>query len=74
MSETNRLHAVAVIKKDELLAQTYALVIEGGKVVEVKELTRAEDLPAVAIGLGQRHLWAGYRTNREVPVCAKTKS
>lgn len=74
MSETKRLHAVCVIKKDEMLAQTYALEIENGKVVEVRQLTKAEDLPAVAIGLGQKQLWHGYRTNREAPSVSKAKS
>ena len=74
MSETKRLHAVAVIRQSEMLAQTYALEIENGKVVEVKQLTKAEDLPAVAIGLGQKQLWHGYRTNKETPSVAKTKS
>lgn len=73
MSETKRLYAVTVVKIDESLAQSYALTLENGKLVEVKQLTRAEDLPSVAIGLAQRELWAEYRINREIPL-VKAKS
>lgn len=72
MNETKRLYAVTVVKIDETLAQSYALTIENGKLVDVKQLTRAEDLPSVAIGLAQRELWNEYRLNKEVP-SVKTK-
>ena len=75
MSESKRLKAVTVVKVDDMLAQTYELELENGKLVSVKQLTRAQDLPSIAIGLAQRELWAQYRQNKEVPsVAAKTKS
>jgi len=68
MSESKqRLKAVTIVKIDEMLAQTYELELEAGKLIGVRQLTRAEDLPAVAIGLAQRELWNQYRQNREVP-------
>jgi hypothetical protein len=74
MSESKqRLKAVTIVKIDDMLAQTYELEIEDGKLVGVKQLTKAEDLPAVAIGLAQRELWVQYRSNREVP-SVKAKS
>lgn len=73
MSEPKqRLRAVTVVKIDDLLAQTYELELVDGKLVSVRQLTRAQDLPSVAIGLAQRELWAQYRINREVP-SVKTK-
>lgn len=61
------LEAVCVVKVNELLCKSYALTIVDGIVQEAKELTRAEDLPSVSIGLAQRALWAQMRVNRDVP-------
>ena len=73
MNESKRIEAVCVIKTDELLCQSYALTIENNKLVSMRQLTRAEDLPSVAIGLAQRDLWSQYRVNKEKPD-VKTKA
>lgn len=63
----NRLEAVCVVRSGDMLCKSFALDIVDGVVVAAKELTRAEDLPVIAIGHAQRILWAQYRNNRAAP-------
>lgn len=64
---SNRLEAVCVVRSGDMLCKSFALDIVDGVVVNAKELTRAEDLPSIAIGHAQRLLWTQYRKNREIP-------
>ena len=63
----SKIYAVCVVKREDTLCESFALTIENDRVIAVSPLTRAQDLPAVAIGLAQRDLWAQMRINREVP-------
>lgn len=63
--KSKRLQAVCVVRSGEMLCKAFSLSIENGVVVEMEELTRAEDMPAIAIGQAQRLLWTQYRENKE---------
>lgn len=65
MAKTDRFEAVGVFKVDGTpLCRAFALTIEGDRVVDSRELTRAEDVASIAIGYAQRVLWVQYRKNR----------
>jgi hypothetical protein len=74
MKLTEKLHAVCVIKTDDILCRSYSLTIENGKITDVAQLTRSDDLPAVSIGLAQRHLWYQMRNNKEIPHAKSSKN
>ena len=63
------LQAVCVVKTGDLLCESYALTIVDGRVTNASPLTRAEDLPIIAIGLAQKLLWSQMRVNRCAPIC-----
>jgi hypothetical protein len=69
----NRVFAVCVVKSGDLF-ESYSLTIDQGKVTAINSLTRAQDLPAIAIGLAQRDLWVQARSNRELPNVSKQKN
>lgn len=62
----HRFKAVTVVRTDNLLCKSYELEIVDGVVVSAVQLTRAEDMPAIAIGHAQRSLWEQYRHNRDL--------
>lgn len=56
--------AVTIVRTTELLCKCFKLTIEDGRVIESVEITRADDLPGIAIGHAQRSLWYQYRHNK----------
>lgn len=60
------IRAVATFTtSDSFLCEAIELEIVNGVVVSHKMLTRAPDLPAVAIGAAQRQLWGSMRANKQ---------
>lgn len=59
-----KIEAVCIIRSSEITCRTFRLMIEDGRVVSSEELTRARDVPAIAIGHAVNRLWAQYRNNR----------
>ena len=61
------VQAVCVVKTGENLCQAFNLTIVDGEVVSTTQLTRADDMPQIAIGLAQRTLWGQMRLNKDLP-------
>jgi len=61
------IQAVCVVKTGDILCKSYSLTIVDNVVVSSTEITRAENTPALAIGVAQHLLWAQWRVNRDLP-------
>lgn len=57
------MKATSVYKTSRLLAESVELTIVDGVVTAVKLLTRAPDVPAVAVGHASSSLWQNMRDN-----------
>ncbi len=52
--------ALLIEKTAPFLAVAHELTIENGIVIDKKVVSRAEDLPAAAIGAASKQLWKQY--------------
>lgn len=54
--------SIAVFKVDDLLTLAVELEIIDGKVVSIKNVSRAPNVPASTIGAGNKNLWDQARS------------